>query len=62
MKPTKEQIKKAIARNQKFCLTHYFIWLKRQTERDWGEKCPDYDKNCAVCLAWKMWSKLKGRQ
>lgn len=27
--------------------------------KDYGEKCPDYDKECILCRIWEVWEQLK---
>ena len=41
-------------------------WMKRQNKiienwfiRNYGKKCPDYDKDCIVCKQWKLFDKIK---
>jgi len=35
-------------------------WLERKIEESVGEKCPDYEPNCAVCQAWRFYETLIG--
>ncbi len=27
--------------------------------KDWGERCPEYDKDCSSCQIWKMYDDMK---
>ena len=32
--------------------------LKVWIETNWGKRCPDYEKDCALCKAWKYYDYL----
>jgi len=34
---------------------------KKLLRREYGDKCPDYSKDCVVCRAWMSFEKLKGK-
>ena len=34
---------------------------KKLLIREYGDKCPDYDKDCVVCQAWVTFEKGKGK-
>jgi hypothetical protein len=33
--------------------------MRRYLKVNWGEKCPDYDKDCAQCRAWKAYDNFR---
>lgn len=33
--------------------------LRDWIEINYGERCPDFEKDCIVCKAWKMFDELK---
>lgn len=34
------------------------IELRQWIERNYGRRCPDYEKNCACCRAWDCYDYL----
>ena len=32
--------------------------LKKWIEKNWGKRCPDYEKSCALCRAWTCYDYL----
>jgi len=33
--------------------------IKKAIIKDFGKKCPDYNSDCATCIAWQTYEKLK---
>lgn len=44
--------------NKCFKEAEYHGWLEDTIERLYGKRCPDYDKDCALCQAWSVYDTI----
>ncbi len=41
-----------------YCSGYFKERVKEYMIKNWGTRCPDYEKNCACCKAWKYFDYL----